>query len=156
MTTTSNNSNKPHCFADDDYYSDTSSSCKGCGYRQLCANQISTQASTRITERNTPQVSNEVNYYRPRSAPTTTTSTSPYTTSSQVATSAPSSAYTTQNNYNKPVVMRSNTGDFNFQRDDLGRQFTTYLMYDMAEVATERLHSFIVASKENYRNGIKK
>jgi len=150
MTSYYNNTNKPHCFGNDDYYNETSRQCSGCNYRQSCA--------IALQEKGKQQEVSEVNYYRPRTA---TNSTSTSSTTSTTSSSTPSASYTTNytasnnNASNRPVVMRGSTDDFNFDKP-LGRQFATYLAYDIAQVSTERLHSFIVASKENYRTSLKK
>jgi hypothetical protein len=149
MTSYYNNTNKPHCFGNDDYYNETSRQCSGCNYRQSCA--------IALQEKGKQQEVSEVNYYRPRTA---TNSTSTSSTTSTTSSSTPSASYTSNytannNTSNRPVVMRGSTDDFNFDKP-LGRQFATYLAYDIAQVSTERLHSFIVASKENYRTSLKK
>lgn len=149
MTSYYNNTNKPHCFGNDDYYNETSRQCSGCNYRQSCA--------IALQEKGKQQEVSEVNYYRPRTA---TNSTPTNSTTSTTSGSTPSASYTSNytannNTSNRPVVMRGSTDDFNFDKP-LGRQFATYLAYDIAQVSTERLHSFIVASKENYRTSLKK
>lgn len=149
MTSYYNNTNKPHCFGNDDYYNETSRQCSGCNYRQSCA--------IALQEKGKQQEVSEVNYYRPRTA---TNSTPTNSTTSTTSGSTPAASYTSNyiannNTSNRPVVMRGSTDDFNFDKP-LGRQFATYLAYDIAQVSTERLHSFIVASKENYRTSLKK
>jgi hypothetical protein len=148
MTSYYNNTNKPHCFGNDDYYNETSRQCSGCNYRQSCA--------IALQEKGKQQEVSEVNYYRPRTATNSTSTGTTSTTSSSTPASSYTSNYTANNNTsNRPVVMRGSTDDFNFDKP-LGRQFATYLAYDIAQVSTERLHSFIVASKENYRTSLKK
>lgn len=151
MTTYYNNTNKPHCFGNDDYYNETSRQCSGCNYRQSCA--------LALQEKGKQQEVSEVNYYRPRTAsnstPTTGTTTSTSSGTSSTYTANYSANNSNNNASNRPVVMRGSTDDFNFDKP-LGRQFATYLAYDIAQVSTERLHSFIVASKENYRTSLKK
>lgn len=148
MTSYYNNTNKPHCFGNDDYYNETSRQCSGCNYRQSCA--------IALQEKGKQQEVSEVNYYRPRTATNSTPTTSGTSTTSSSTASSYTTGYTANNNTsNRPVVMRGSTDDFNFDKP-LGRQFTTYLAYDIAQVSTERLHSFIVASKENYRTSLKK
>lgn len=148
MTSYYNNTNKPHCFGNDDYYNETSRQCSGCNYRQSCA--------IALQEKGKQQEVSEVNYYRPRTSTNSTSTSTTSTTSSSTPASSYTSNYTANNNMsNRPVVMRGSTDDFNFDKP-LGRQFATYLAYDIAQVSTERLHSFIVASKENYRTSLKK
>lgn len=149
MTSYYNNTNKPHCFGNDDYYNETSRQCSGCNYRQSCA--------IALQEKGKQQEVSEVNYYRPRTATNSTpTNSTTSTTSGSTSAASYTSNYTANNNTsNRPVVMRGSTDDFNFDKP-LGRQFATYLAYDIAQVSTERLHSFIVASKENYRTSLKK
>lgn len=147
MSSYYNNTNKPHCFGDDSFYNETSRQCTGCGYRQACASILQEKGKQE-------QVSDQANYYRPRSSTNgqTTTTTTPQSISSTTQTYSQSYS---NNNSNRPVIMRGSTDDFNFDKP-LGRQFATYLAYDVAQVATERLHSFIVASKENYRTNLRK
>jgi hypothetical protein len=122
---------KPDCFGNDDEYIETSSACRGCGFRQECSKQIQEKAKQPVT------------YYRPRAV------SSAY---------APSSSATTTTT--RPVVSTQRTGiikasevDFNFDKPVL-KQFGTYLAYDIAQVTTERVHSLILAARENYRKQV--
>lgn len=134
-------SDKPDCFANDSEFNERSSACSGCGFRHECSKAIDEKARN-----------NNMSYYtRPRAA-----SPSPApATSNYVSTGVPVRPATAQ----APVaaqrggVIRAADVDFNFNKPIFG-QFTTYLVHDIAQVTTERVHSLIVASRENYRHKV--
>jgi len=132
-------SDKPDCFANDSEFNERSSACSGCGFRHECSKAIDEKAR------------NNVSYYtRPRAAAPTTPA------SNYVSTGVPIRPSTTAA---VPVasqrggVIRAADVDFNFNKPIFG-QFTTYLVHDIAQVTTERIHSLIVASRENYRHKV--
>jgi hypothetical protein len=128
-------SEKPDCFADDSEYDERSSGCRGCGFRLECAKALEEKA--------------KMSYYRQRPSATTTTTYSTSTTPARTTTYQTAPTASTQKN----GVIRAADVDFNFNKP-LFKQFTSYLALDIAQVTTERLHSFITASRENYRQSV--
>lgn len=125
---------KPDCFGDDNEYVETSSGCRGCGFRLECAKQIEQKARQPMS------------YYRPRAAATAPTTA---TTQAGVAYRPAVPAATVP----RSNVIRASEVDFNFNKPIL-KQFTTYLTYDIAQVTTERVHSLIVAAREDYKQRV--
>jgi hypothetical protein len=125
-------STKPECFADDDEYDDRTAACRGCGFRQECANALEQRAK---------KESNVSYYTRPRATTSASTSTS----------SEPVRTYSTVTK--SSGIIKAADVDFNFNKPILN-QFTTYLSYDIAQVTTERVHSLITAARENYKRKV--